>query len=184
MALQPFVGPWMLFQFMNLYTVGRTPKTVYEPVANPLPTHRYPCLEWDSNSRSRCLSGRREFMPYTARPLWSATIQVTKVYSRNKIYIGKNTGYISYCNIFRGALFGLRIGSRKPTEQSHLYSTCIAKANAELLPLSQLTDTRNFAAVKLISTRKSDELTVALKYQLTFRHSVSYRNTSITEETG
>jgi hypothetical protein len=29
---------------------------------------RHPCLEWDSKSRSHCLSGRRYFMPYTARP--------------------------------------------------------------------------------------------------------------------
>jgi hypothetical protein len=34
--------------------------------------HRQPCLEWDSNPLSQCLSGRRPSMPYTARPLWSA----------------------------------------------------------------------------------------------------------------
>jgi hypothetical protein len=38
MALQPFVGPWLLFQFLNLYTVGRTPWTGDQPVARPLPT--------------------------------------------------------------------------------------------------------------------------------------------------
>jgi hypothetical protein len=27
-ALQPFVGPWPSFQFLNLYTAGRTPWTV------------------------------------------------------------------------------------------------------------------------------------------------------------
>jgi hypothetical protein len=37
MALQPFVGPWPLFQFLNLYTVGRTPWTEDQPVARPLP---------------------------------------------------------------------------------------------------------------------------------------------------
>jgi hypothetical protein len=35
-----FVGPWSLFRFLNLYTVGRTPWTGYQPVARPLPTHR------------------------------------------------------------------------------------------------------------------------------------------------
>jgi hypothetical protein len=25
--------------------------------------HRHPCLEWDSNSRSQCSSGRRQFIP-------------------------------------------------------------------------------------------------------------------------
>jgi hypothetical protein len=28
------------------------------------------CLEWDSNPRSQRSSGRRQFMPYTTRPLW------------------------------------------------------------------------------------------------------------------
>jgi hypothetical protein len=30
-------GLWPLFQFLNLYTVGRAPWTGYEPVARPLP---------------------------------------------------------------------------------------------------------------------------------------------------
>jgi hypothetical protein len=34
MALQPFVGPWPLHQFRNLfYTGGRTPWTTHQPVA-------------------------------------------------------------------------------------------------------------------------------------------------------
>jgi hypothetical protein len=36
----PFVGPWPLFQFLNLYTDGRTPWTGDQPVARPLPTHK------------------------------------------------------------------------------------------------------------------------------------------------
>jgi hypothetical protein len=40
MALQPFVGLWPLFQFLNLYTVGRTPWTGEQPVAGPIPTQR------------------------------------------------------------------------------------------------------------------------------------------------
>jgi hypothetical protein len=39
-AIQPFVWPWPLFQFLNLYTVGRIPWTGDQPVARPLPTHR------------------------------------------------------------------------------------------------------------------------------------------------
>jgi hypothetical protein len=39
MALQPF-GPWPLFQFLNLHTVGRTPWKGDQPVARPLRTHR------------------------------------------------------------------------------------------------------------------------------------------------
>jgi hypothetical protein len=33
-------GPSPLFQFLNLYTVGRTPWTGDQPVSRPLPTHR------------------------------------------------------------------------------------------------------------------------------------------------
>jgi hypothetical protein len=32
-------GPWPLFQYLNLYTVGGTPWTGNQPVAKPLPTH-------------------------------------------------------------------------------------------------------------------------------------------------
>jgi hypothetical protein len=39
MTLQPF-GPWPLFSFLNLCTVGRIPWTGDQPVARPLPTHR------------------------------------------------------------------------------------------------------------------------------------------------
>jgi hypothetical protein len=39
MALQPL---WTLanFRFLNVYTFGKTPRTVEQPVARPLPTHR------------------------------------------------------------------------------------------------------------------------------------------------
>jgi hypothetical protein len=39
MALQPF-GPWPFFNFLILYTVGRTPLTGNQHVARPLPIHR------------------------------------------------------------------------------------------------------------------------------------------------
>jgi hypothetical protein len=75
-------GPWPLFQFTNLYTVGRNPWTGDQPVARPLPTHkttqtqnkrihRHPCLNWDSSPRSQRSNERRQFMPQTARPLWT-----------------------------------------------------------------------------------------------------------------
>jgi hypothetical protein len=74
-ALQPFVGPWPLIHFRNLfYTDGRTPWTSDQSIARPLPTHRttqtqykrthrHPCLQWDSNARSQRSSRRRQFMP-------------------------------------------------------------------------------------------------------------------------
>jgi hypothetical protein len=38
MAIQPFVGPWPLFQFRNhFYKDGRTPWTSDQPFARPLP---------------------------------------------------------------------------------------------------------------------------------------------------
>jgi hypothetical protein len=41
MSLQPFIGPWPLFRFLNLFcTVGRTAWTGDEPVARPLPSYR------------------------------------------------------------------------------------------------------------------------------------------------
>jgi hypothetical protein len=66
------------------YTVGTTPWRGDQPVARPLPTHRttqtqnkrtqcrHPCLELDSKPRSQSTSERKQFMPQTARPLWSA----------------------------------------------------------------------------------------------------------------
>jgi hypothetical protein len=39
MALQSYVGPWLFFSFVILYTVGRIPRTGNQPVARLLPTH-------------------------------------------------------------------------------------------------------------------------------------------------
>jgi hypothetical protein len=74
-ALQPFVGPWQIFSFLILCTVGKTPWTGDQPVARPLSAHRitqiqnkrtqyrHPCLQWDSNPRSQRSSERRHFLP-------------------------------------------------------------------------------------------------------------------------
>jgi hypothetical protein len=35
---------------------------------------RYPCLQWDSNQRPQNSRRWKQFMPQTARPLWSALI--------------------------------------------------------------------------------------------------------------
>jgi hypothetical protein len=40
MTPHPFVAPWPLFQFLNLYTIGRAPWIGDRPVARPLPRHR------------------------------------------------------------------------------------------------------------------------------------------------
>jgi hypothetical protein len=41
---------------------------------------RHPCLEWDSNPRSQRSSERRQFMPQSARPLWSARYPISDMY--------------------------------------------------------------------------------------------------------
>jgi hypothetical protein len=60
------------FSSLIVYTVGRNPWPGDQPVARPPPAqdntnrinaHRHRCLKWDSNIRSQCLSGRRQFMP-------------------------------------------------------------------------------------------------------------------------
>jgi hypothetical protein len=86
----PFVGPWPVFSYLIFHTVGRTPWTGDQPVTMQPPAHtgqhkhrinahRHPRLKWDSNKRSQCLSGRRRFMPQTARPLWSASCELYRV---------------------------------------------------------------------------------------------------------
>jgi hypothetical protein len=57
MALQPFLGPWPLFQFHNQHTVGRTTLTGMSPSQgiylhtgqhqHRINEHRHPCLELD-----------------------------------------------------------------------------------------------------------------------------------------
>jgi hypothetical protein len=73
-VLHPFVGPWSLLQFINLfYTDDMTPWASDQTVARPLPIHRttrtqnkrihrHPWLEWNSNPRSHLSSERRQFM--------------------------------------------------------------------------------------------------------------------------
>jgi hypothetical protein len=74
MVLQLFVVPWSLFQFPDLFTQS---VEVAGPVIRPsqgrylhtgqhkhrINVHRHPCLKWDSNPRSQCLRGQRQFMP-------------------------------------------------------------------------------------------------------------------------
>jgi hypothetical protein len=77
--LRAFVQSFVSLQLLNPKRVGRTPWTADESVVRTLPTHiinadGHQWLVWDSNPRSLCSSERRQFMPYTERPLWSAHI--------------------------------------------------------------------------------------------------------------
>jgi hypothetical protein len=60
MALQPFVGPWPLFQFLTFHTVGRTPCTGDQPVAGLLPAHR---TAQTQNKRTQTFTTQVEFEP-------------------------------------------------------------------------------------------------------------------------
>jgi hypothetical protein len=62
MAVQPFAGPWPLFQFLNIYTVGRTPWMGDQPVAMLLPTHR---TTQTQNKRTQASVSRVRFEPTT-----------------------------------------------------------------------------------------------------------------------
>jgi hypothetical protein len=61
MALQPFVGPWPRFQFLDLfYIIGRTPWTGDQPVARPLPAHT---TAQKQNKRTQTSMARVGFEP-------------------------------------------------------------------------------------------------------------------------
>jgi hypothetical protein len=61
----PFVGSWPLFQILNLIhsrydsSQGRYLHTRQHK--HRINAHKYPWLEWDSNTWSQCSSGRRQF---------------------------------------------------------------------------------------------------------------------------
>jgi hypothetical protein len=58
-------------ELLTFWTVSRTPCTGDQPIARPLPVQNTNTDE----TRSQCLSGRWQFMPYTVRPPWSAQQQ-------------------------------------------------------------------------------------------------------------
>jgi hypothetical protein len=73
-------GPWPLFQFLNPYTVHRTPWAGDQTIARPyLHTEKHKhridaCFQWDSNSRTQCSSSRRRSVPYALVSSGSGTV--------------------------------------------------------------------------------------------------------------
>jgi hypothetical protein len=73
MALEPFVGPWPLLQFLDLF---RQFVRLFGRGISPLQgrylhtgqhkhrinSHKHPCLKWESKPRFHYLSGQRQFM--------------------------------------------------------------------------------------------------------------------------
>jgi hypothetical protein len=87
MALQPSVGLWPNFSVSYSYTHNRSDSsdrgsarrkaaTSTQNSTNRIKAHRHPCLEMDSNPRHQCSSGRRQFVPQMARPMWSAAMKL------------------------------------------------------------------------------------------------------------
>jgi hypothetical protein len=101
MALQLFVGPWPLFSFLIYYTAENSPRTgrpdrrkastYAHRTSERINAYKHPCLEWDSNQRSQCLNGRREFMPQTART--TEQLQYTKQKLAKKCRIKFNNNF-------------------------------------------------------------------------------------------
>jgi hypothetical protein len=70
-ALQPFVGPWPLLQFLNLFSqsVGLLGRGISPPQGRYRTTqtqnkrtYRHPCLELDSKPRTQLSSDRKQFV--------------------------------------------------------------------------------------------------------------------------
>jgi hypothetical protein len=132
MALQPFVGPWPLFQFLDLFTqlVGLLGWGISPSQGRYLHTgqhkhrinaHRRPCLKWDSNTRSQCLSGQRQFMPQTARSLWSAGIPITQ-----RKYLDESSASPPpfHCTLLRFHGFALTNLRHFALYHEHIKTTC------------------------------------------------------------
>jgi hypothetical protein len=64
--LHSLCGPWPLSQFLNLYSVGRTPWTGDQPVARPLPTHRTTQTQ-NKNTQTSMRVGFEPTIPVFAR---------------------------------------------------------------------------------------------------------------------
>jgi hypothetical protein len=67
-------GHWPLFQFLNLYAVGRTPWTGDQPVARPLPTHR---TAQTQNKRTQPSMPRLGFEPTIPAFEWAKTVHTS-----------------------------------------------------------------------------------------------------------
>jgi hypothetical protein len=86
---------------LHIETFGRTPWPGDQPDARPLPTQNnttqkhadtHPCPKLDSNLRSQCSSGRRQYMPI---------LMLDYKYTLSKCDI-KNTRFVALLSLFNG----------------------------------------------------------------------------------
>jgi hypothetical protein len=107
-----------------LYTAGRTPWTEGGGISpsqgrylhagqhkHRINIYKHPCLQWDSNPRFQRWSGRRLFMPHTARPLWSASIFICP----------EEIKVISYRDIERYSTGGHDLNLQSPSKPQNWY---------------------------------------------------------------
>jgi hypothetical protein len=96
-ALAAFSISWSFTQSVGLLGRGICPSLGRylhtEQHKHRINAYKYPCLKWDSNPRSQCFSGRREFM----RPLGSAEYKHTciaeKTAQHSVVLTGENSGW-------------------------------------------------------------------------------------------
>jgi hypothetical protein len=91
----------LIFLYVSIWTVGRTFWIGDRPNTRPLLTQdnttqknadTHPCLEWDSNPQSQCLSGWRQYMPQTAQPLglaWYMFTMLIKILKVFELFLGQ-----------------------------------------------------------------------------------------------
>jgi hypothetical protein len=129
MALQPFVGPRPLFQFLDLLD-GRTPWTRDQPVARPLPAHR---IAETQNKRTQTSTPQVGFEP--AIPVFH---RAKKVHALNLaatvIGLGVHQHYIKLISKFYD--IRLRFHSRQ-WQDIFLYFTASRPALGSTQPPSQ-----------------------------------------------
>jgi hypothetical protein len=90
MALQPFVGPWPLFQFLDpIYRVSGTPWTGDQPVARPLPTHR--TTQTQNNNRDiHAFSGILTYDPSVRATEDSSCLRPRGHCDRHEVYMKRS----------------------------------------------------------------------------------------------
>jgi hypothetical protein len=142
-----------IFSFLIIYTVGRTPWTGDQPVSRPLPKHRttqtqnkrtQTSMPWVGfGPRSQCSSGLGQFMPQTARPLWSATRYLLngylikcvtfKICQHIRSFVSNRTRIMDIFHAFVSASTPSETSQISIGEKHVWYKSCREKCNAHFV---------------------------------------------------
>jgi hypothetical protein len=109
-ALQPF--SWPIFQFLNIYTVGRTPWTGDQPAARPLPTHRTTQTQIKSTQTSMPRVGFEHTTPVFERAKMDRTASVIGEFPSSCTFssrsaVASSQTRLSFFPILQVTLFGI-----------------------------------------------------------------------------